>query len=70
MGLVIHLRLIVWIRLYMGIEPKKKLGFYEGVNPIISEDVETPYFNREIIVFGNHWIYLLEDQLENLNNNK
>ncbi len=25
---------------------------------------------REIIVFGNHWIYLLEVQLENLNNNK
>ena len=25
---------------------------------------------REIIVFGNHGIYLLEVQLENLNNNK
>jgi len=25
---------------------------------------------REIIVFENNWIYLLEVQLENLNNNK
>ena len=51
MGLVIHLRLIVWIRLYMGIEPKKKLGFYEGVNPTISEDVDTPIFHQRNNVF-------------------
>jgi len=27
-------------------------------------------YKREIIVFENNWIYLLEVQLENLNNNK